>query len=77
MIAVAFNEATLSLASDSDADEWVDDEIYLVNDLETSESEVGYAFQLNDIQSLLVLNIFTMGVLAGIMMGVILWGKLR
>lgn len=76
MITVTFNEATLSLASDSDADEWVDDEIFLENDLETSESEVGYASQLNDIQSLLVLNIFAMGVLAGVMMGVILWRKL-
>ena len=76
MITVTFNEATLSLASDSDADEWVGDEIFLENDLETSESEVGYASQLNDIQSLLVLNIFAMGVLAGVMMGVILWRKL-
>ena len=76
MITVTFNEATLSLASDSDADDWVGDEIFLENDLETSESEIGYASQLNDIQSLLVLNIFAMGVLAGVMMGVILWRKL-
>ena len=76
MITVTFNEATLSLASDSDADDWVDDEIFLENDLEISESEIGYASQLNDIQSLLVLNIFAMGVLAGVMMGVILWRKL-
>lgn len=76
MITVTFNEATLSLASDSNADEWVDDEIFLENDLEISESEIGYASQLNDIQSSLVLNIFAMGVLAGVMMGVILWGKL-
>ena len=76
MITVTFNEATLSLASDSDASERVDDEIFLENDLETSESEIGYASQLNDIQSLLVLNIFAMGVLAGVMMGVILWRKL-
>ena len=75
MITVTFNEATLSLASDSDADEWEADEIYLVNDLEASGSEVGYVTQLNDIQSLLVLNIFTMGVLAGVMSGVILWRK--
>lgn len=76
MITVTFNEATLSLASDSDASEWVGDEIFLENNLETSESEIGYASQLNDIQSLLVLNIFAMGVLAGVMMGVILWRKL-
>lgn len=76
MITVTFNEATLSLASDSDASDWVDDEIFLENDLETSGSEIGYASQLNDIQSLLVLNIFAMGVLAGVMMGVILWRKL-
>lgn len=76
MITVTFNEATLSLASDSDASEWVGDEIFLENDLETSESEIGYVTQLNNIQSLLVLNIFTMGVLAGVMIGVILWRKL-
>ncbi|RHP49160.1 hypothetical protein [Clostridium sp. AF32-12BH] len=76
MITVTFNEATLSFASDSDADDWVDDEIFLENDLEISESEIGYASQLNDMQSLLVLNIFAMGVLAGVMMGVVLWGKL-
>mgnify|MGYP006918847122 CR=1 FL=1 len=76
MITVTFNEATLSLASDSYASEWVGDEIFLENDLETSESEIGYVTQLNDIQSLLVLNIFTMGVLAGVMIGVILWRKL-
>ena len=76
MITVTFNEATLSLASDSDASEWVGDEIFLENDLETSESEIGYVTQLNDIQSLLVLHIFTMGVLAGVMIGVILWRKL-
>ena len=76
MITVTFNEATLSLASDSDASEWVGDEIFLENDLETSESEIGYVTQLNDIQSLLVLNIFTMGVLAGVMIGIIIWRKL-
>ena len=76
MITVTFNEATLSFASDSDADDWVDDEIFLENDLEISESEIGYASQLNDMQSLLVLNIFALGVLAGVMMGVVLWGKL-
>ena len=76
MITATFNEATLSFASDSDADDWVDDEIFLENDLEISESEIGYASQLNDMQSLLVLNIFAMGVLAGVMMGVVLWGKL-
>ena len=76
MITVTFNEATLSFESDSDADDWVDDEIFLENDLEISESEIGYASQLNDMQSLLVLNIFAMGVLAGVMMGVVLWGKL-
>lgn len=71
MITVAFNEASLSLASASDASE--DDEVELINDLETTGSELGYADQITDIQSLMVLNIFSMGILAGLVMGAILW----
>lgn len=71
MITVTFNEASLSLASASDASE--DDEVELINDLETTGSELGYADQITDIQSLMVLNIFSMGILAGLVMGAILW----
>ena len=75
MITVTFNEASLSLASASDASE--DDEVELVNDLETTGSELGYADQITDIQSLMVLNIFSMGILAGLVMGAILWRTSR
>lgn len=44
MITVTFNEASLSLASASDASE--DDEVELINDLETTGSELGYADQI-------------------------------
>lgn len=71
MITVTFNETSLSLASASDASE--DDEVELINDLVASESELGYADQITDIQSLMVLNIFSMGILAGLVMGAILW----
>ena len=75
MITVTYNEASLSLASASDASE--DDEVELINDLETTGSELGYADQITDIQSLMVLNIFSMGILAGLVMGAILWRTSR
>ena len=71
MITVTYNETSLSLASASDASE--DDEVELVNDLVASESELGYADQMQDVQSLMVLNIFSLGVLAGLVMGAIFW----
>lgn len=73
MITLALKEVTLLLASDSDATE--DDEIFLENDLETG-SEVGYIDQIQGVESLMVINIFTMGILAGLVMGVIFWRKL-
>nr|DAU69611.1 MAG TPA: hypothetical protein [Inoviridae sp.] len=75
MITVTFNEASLSLASASDASE--DDEVELINDLKATGSELGYADQITDIQSLMVLNIFSMGILAGLVMGAILWRTSR
>ncbi len=75
MITVTFNEASLSLASASDASE--EDEVELINDLEATGSELGYADQITDIQSLMVLNIFSMGILAGLVMGAILWRTSR
>lgn len=62
---------TLALASDSDALEGV-----VVDDLETG-TEIGYADQIGDVTSLLVLNIFTLGIIAGLIMGVIFWRKLQ
>ena len=78
MITLALRQVTLSLASASDAGE--DDEPYeidLVNDLDNTGSEIGYADQIQDIQSLMVLNIFSMGVLAGLVMGAIFWRVCR
>lgn len=75
MITVTFNEASLSLASASDASG--DDEVELINDLKATGSELGYADQITDIQSLMVLNIFSMGILAGLVMGAILWRTSR
>ena len=74
MITLALREVTLSLASASDAGE--DDEpleIDLINDLDNTGSELGYACQIQDVQSLMVLNIFSLGVLAGLVMGAIFW----
>lgn len=74
MITLALRQVTFSLASASDAGE--DDEPYeidLVNDLDNTGSEIGYADQIQDIESLMVLNIFSLGILAGLVMGAILW----
>lgn len=74
MITLALRQVTLSLASASDAGE--DDEPYeidLINDLDNTGSEIGYADQIQDIESLMVLNIFSLGILAGLVMGAILW----
>ena len=38
-------------------------------------TEIGVA-DLNDVKSLMVLNIFTIGILAGLLMGIIFWRKL-
>lgn len=62
---------TLVLASDSDALEGV-----VMDDLETG-TEIGYADQIGDVASLLVLNIFTLGIIAGLIMGVIFWRKMQ
>lgn len=59
------NENTLSFYTTSDA-------------LDSSEevfAETGYT-DISGIQSLMTFNIFTVGVLAGIMLGVIFWKKL-
>ena len=74
MITMFAREISLSLASASDAD--TEDEPYeidLINDLEETGSEIGYVDQIQDIQSLMVLNIFSLGILAGLVMGAILW----
>ena len=62
---------TLSLATGSDALEGV-----VVDDLKTG-TEIGYADQIGDVTSLLVLNIFTLGIIAGLIMGVIFWRKMQ
>lgn len=50
------------------------------SDAETLEGEVvGTEIgvpDLNDVKSLMVLNIFTIGILAGLLMGIIFWRKL-
>ena len=78
MITMFAREISLSLASASDADtEDEPFEIDLINDLEETGSEIGYADQIQDIQSLMVLNIFSLGVLAGLVMGAIFWRVCR
>lgn len=42
---------------------------------EVTGTEIGVS-DLNDVKSLMVLNIFTIGILAGLLMGIIFWRKL-
>lgn len=42
---------------------------------EVTGTEIGVP-DLNDVKSLMVLNIFTIGILAGLLMGIIFWRKL-
>lgn len=53
-------------ATDSDAETLVG---------EVAGTETGVP-DLNDVKSLMVLNIFTIGILAGLLMGIIFWRKL-
>lgn len=53
-------------ATDSDAET-------LVGEVIGTETGVP---DLNDVKSLMVLNIFTIGILAGLLMGIIFWRKL-
>ena len=53
-------------ATDSDAE---------ILEGEVTETETGVP-DLNGVKSLMVLNIFTIGILAGLLMGIIFWRKL-
>ena len=53
-------------ATDSDAE--------VVNDV-ASGTETGVT-DLNGVKSLMIVNIFTIGILAGLLMGIIFWRKL-
>lgn len=53
-------------ATDSDAE---------ILEGEVTETETGVP-DLNDVKSFMVLNIFTIGILAGLLMGIIFWRKL-
>lgn len=82
MDAMAFkNSAGLLLAKvagDEDAEtfeEWsADDE-----ESENSETyaEIGYSEQIENVSSLLTIDIFTQGIMAGLVMGLILWRKFQ
>lgn len=82
MDAMAFkNSAGLLLAKvagDEDAEtfeEWAADD----EGSEDSEpyAEIGYSEQIENINSLLAINIFAQGIMAGLVMGLILWRKFQ
>lgn len=54
-----------------DTDDLEDEDLYDLND---ASEQLGYITeQITDIQSLNVINIFALGVLAGLVMGFIMW----
>lgn len=82
MDAMAFkNSAGLLLAKvagDEDAEtfeEWAADD----ENAEDSEpyAEIGYSEQVENVSSLLTIDIFTQGIIAGLVMGLILWRKFQ
>ena len=82
MDAVAFKDSAglllAQVADDEDTEsfeEWAADD----EDYEDSETyaEIGYSEQVENISSLLTINIFTEGIMAGLVMGLILWRKFQ
>lgn len=66
---VASDEGTESF------EEWAADD----EELENSEAyaEIGYSEQIENVSSLLTINIFAQGIMAGLVMGLILWRKFQ
>lgn len=82
MDAVAVKDFTglllAKVASDEDTEsfeEWAADD----EESENSEAyaEIGYSEQIENINSLLAINIFAQGIMAGLVMGLILWRKFQ
>ena len=82
MDAVAVKDFTglllAKVASDEDTEsfeEWAADD----EESENSEAyaEIGYSEQIENISSLLAINIFAQGIMAGLVMGLILWRKFQ
>lgn len=66
------------VADDEDTEsfeEWAADD----EDVLDSEpyAEIGYSEQVENVSSLLTINIFTQGIIAGLVMGLILWRKFQ
>ena len=82
MDAVAVKDFTgfllAKVASDEDTEsfeEWAADD----EDVLDSEpyAEIGYSEQVENVSSLLTIDIFTQGIIAGLVMGLILWRKFQ
>lgn len=67
------------VASDENTEsfeEWAADDEDNETDSETY-AEIGYSEQVENISSLLTINIFAQGIMAGLVMGLILWRKFQ
>lgn len=82
MDAVAFKDSAglllAKVADDEDAEtfeEWAADD----EGSEDSEpyAEIGYSEQVENVSSLLTINIFAQGIMAGLVMGLILWRRFQ
>lgn len=73
--------AGLLLAKVADDEDTESFEEWAADDENTEDSEpyaeIGYSEQVENVSSLLAINIFTQGIIAGLVMGLILWRKFQ
>lgn len=82
MDAVAVKDFTGFLLAKVASDEGTESfEEWAADDEDVSDSEpyveIGYSEQVENISSLLTIDIFTQGIIAGLVMGLILWRKFQ
>lgn len=82
MDAMAFkNSAGLLLAKVADDEDAETFEEWAADDEESENSEmyaeIGYSEQVENVSSLLTINIFAQGIMAGLVMGLILWRRFQ
>ena len=75
------NSAGLLLAKVADDEDTESFEEWAADDEDAEDfetyAEIGYSEQIENISSLLTINIFTQGIIAGLVMGLILWRKFQ
>ena len=72
---------SVAAIADTNGDGRLSFEEWAADDENTEDSEpyaeIGYSEQVENISSLLTIDIFTQGIIAGLVMGLILWRKFQ